>query len=52
MKKTFKLMVIMVSLFMAASCQKSISAFDESMTDARITFRVDLPEEIKTKAIK
>lgn len=51
MKKTLNLMLVMAALFISASCQKEVTQFDESKADALITFSVNLPDELGTKAI-
>ena len=51
MKKTLNLMLAMSALFISASCQKEVSQFDVSKADALVTFSVNLPAELNTKAI-
>ncbi len=51
MKKTLNLMLVMAALFISASCQKEVTQFDESKADALVTFSVNLPDELGTKAI-
>lgn len=51
MKKTLNLMLVMAALFISASCQKEVTQFDERKADALVTFSVNLPDELGTKAI-
>ena len=51
MKKTINLMLAMAALFLSASCQKEALTHDLDKADAVVTFNVNIPEGIQTKAI-
>lgn len=51
MKKTINLMLAMAALFLSASCQKEVLTHDPDKADAVVTFNVNIPEGIQTKAI-
>ena len=51
MKKTINLMLAMAALFLSASCQKDVLTHDPDKADAVVTFNVNVPEGIQTKAI-